>query len=140
MARATLIQDKEFTRVYKSASGELITLILDEEYTEILFYDKLGKQIGEFEFEELSNGDFKLTRMYTNSAKKGGIGRAALEFFKEASHSNIYTSPTDGIPRDDGSHLTGDALIFVNKMINEGLIKGFDNSIGNEFDDGFLSI
>jgi len=126
MGIAKLIKDAEFTRVYESSNGNLITLVLDDCLEDIIFRDEKGKKVGEFEFRELANGGYKLTRMYNEVYKGEGLGRAALEFFKEASRSKLYVSPNDGQTRDDGSHLTEDAPGFAAKMIKEGLFDGYD--------------
>jgi len=58
--------------------------------------------------------------------KNVGLGRAALEFFIDATNSTIFCRSNDGIVRDDGSHLTEDATGFVDKMKEEGLISFYD--------------
>jgi hypothetical protein len=44
---------------------------------------------------------------------------------KELSNLPIIANDHDGVRRDDGSHLTGDAPAFVQKMREEGLIEAF---------------
>ena len=128
MARATLIKEIENCRLYRNAKGQTIKLMINDDQSEIIIKDILDNQIGEFEFKELDYGNgYKLIRMYSNQVKNSGIGRAILEYFREAVGSPIYVSPNDGRVRDDGSHLTEDAPSFVNHMIKEGLIDGFEN-------------
>ena len=128
MAGASLIKEIENGRLYRTAKGQTVKLIMNDEQSEIIINDIQGNQIGEFEFKELDYcGGYKLMRMYSNQVKNTGIGRAILEYFREVVGSPIYVSPNDGIVRDDGSHLTEDALSFVNHMIAEGLIDGFEH-------------
>jgi hypothetical protein len=133
MAKATLVTNNGLTRVYSSSTGQQVRLEMNDEFTEIKFIDDTTNEgFGEFEFKDLENGYYKLMRMYTEPNKGGGIGRAALEMFKEITDAEIVTSPDDGMPRDDGSHLTQDAPGFVSKMIKEGLI--LENN-GDDFPD-----
>lgn len=135
-------------RVYRISNGETITMILDnEEYRYIQFFNSQNEQIGLFEFEPLSeySSDYKLKYMHLdlvdNKYKDKHLGTTALIFFKEMTNSNIYTSPYDGQQRDDGSHLTGDAIRFVAKMKQKGLISGdypFPNEDG--FNNGFIDL
>ena len=46
------------------------------------------------------------------SYKHKGIGREALVFFKEVSGGTIVAEDDDGIQKNDGSHLTGDAPLI----------------------------
>lgn len=62
-----------------------------------------------------------------------GLGRAALEFFKEYTGAEVFAREYDGQVRDDGSHLTEDAPGFVAKMIDEGIL--LDNS--GDFNDDY---
>jgi len=110
---------------------------MDEEWTQIEFIDiKSNKKFGEFEFKYLDDGSYKLMRMYSEPCKGGGIGRAALEMFQDIVGGQVVVSQNDGQVRDDGSHLTQDAPGFVNKMISEGFIYGYEGR-GNE-EDGFF--
>lgn len=124
MTKADLLADNGNERTYRSMSGSIIVMEYNEFGCEIIFKTLEGKRIGEFVFSELDNGCFKLIRMYSNEVKRSGIGREALKFFKAvAGNPPIIASPNDGIPRNDQSHLTGNAPIFVKKMKNEGLIE-----------------
>jgi hypothetical protein len=46
-----------------------------------------------------------------------------LKFFKEFYAMPITASYNDGLSKTDGSHLTGDAPYFVEKMRDEGIIE-----------------
>lgn len=124
MARAVLHDDREFERDYLLSNGNIVTLVLEDDYSQITFKNIDGESLsGEFLFfENEDTGNFLLGRMYA-PIKKQGIGRACLEFFTEMTDSTVYTRPDDGIVRDDGSHLTEDAPGFVGKMQEEGLLQ-----------------
>lgn len=65
--------------------------------------------------------------------KEAGLGRAALEFFKDYTQADVFARENDGQVRDDGSRLTEDAPGFVAKMIDEGIL--LDNS--DDFNDDY---
>lgn len=138
MAQAKLISDNGKVRIYHGAKGTIIKLEITDEWDEIIFRDKNGKKFGGFEFKELEEGGHKLMRMYTEPFKEEGIGRAALQFFKDYTNSEIYTSSPTGSVRDDGSHLTEDAPGFVQKMIKEGLIEGYETTSNYDDINGFF--
>jgi hypothetical protein len=129
MAKAILINDRQWERDYEIHTGELITLKLEEDLSEVTFWDAEDKMLGvreNFVFigEDSGNNRYLLARMYI--AKKGcGLGRAALEMFIDITGASVYARLNDGITRDDGSHLTGDAPSFVIHMQKEGLIEEF---------------
>lgn len=119
--------------IIKFMMVEIITLIYDDMDQSISFKEN-GKTIGdEFRFidedideDGIGNGErFLLARMYSPE-KKSGLGRSALEFFIDMTGASIYVRPHDGIVLDDGSHLTGDAPIFVGKMQEYGLIEPYE--------------
>lgn len=53
------------------------------------------------------------------------MGEAALRLFLANTEGIIYARENDGQRRDDGSHLTGDAPIFVEKMQAKKLIEKY---------------
>lgn len=138
MATATLINDNGHSRIYRTPNGTIVKLEIDDEWTEIKVKDKNDNDLGEFEFRELESGGYKLMRMYCTPVRRSGIGRAALEFFLEIAGGPIYTSPNDGVPRDDGSHLTENAPGFVAKMIKEGLIEPDPYDFRPDDENGFF--
>ena len=133
MPRAILINDRIEERDYQIPNGRVFTLIYDELEFAINFKEN-GEYVGDefrfidesFDDEGFGNGKrFLLVRMYS-PLTESGLGRAAIEFFIDMTGATIYTRPHDGIVRDDGSHLTGDAHNFVHKMQQEGLIEEWD--------------
>jgi hypothetical protein len=128
MAQATLIKEDQNSRIYRNSKGQSIKVEMDDDQQVFTIYDFSSNELGEFIFKELDFGrGYKLIRMYCNEVKQTGIGRAILEYFREAVGSPIYVSPNDGITRNDGSHLTEDAPSFVQHMIAEKLIDGYEN-------------
>lgn len=132
MARAILIEERDQERDYQISDGQIITIRLEDVWGEMSFW-KGKTKIGDgddfvfIEIEHLPNS-YLLARMYV-PIKNKGLGRAAIEFFKEIEGATIYCRPNDGRVRNDGSHLTEDALGFVAKMIQEGLIEPNDTDV-----------
>lgn len=127
MPRAEFISEDEFERKYEIANGQTITLKIDEDYSQVSFWNDDNEQLGSdmdfvFRESEFNPNRYLLARMYVPITNMG-LGRAAIEFFKEVTNATIYTRPHDGISRDDGSHLTDDAPGFVSRMQEEGLIE-----------------
>lgn len=127
MAKAKLISEDDLERRYEIPNGEIITLRIDDDLEEVTFWNESGNQLGNdrdflFMEDEYMDNRYLLGRMYV-PIKKNGLGRAAVEFFKEYTDSVIYTRENNGIVLNDGTHLTGDAPDFVGKMQKEGLIE-----------------
>ena len=128
MAKATLISERESEKDYQIPNGRIITLVLNE-YENSISFKENGDEIGDefrfidenFDDENLGGTRYLLARMYS-PISNSGLGRAAIEFFKDVTGAIIYARPNDGIVREDGSHLTEDAPGFVMKMIKEGLL------------------
>ena len=102
-------------------------LLEKDDFNEYIYIYKMPERerIGEFEFRcsyDYGNSSLHLTRMFSGITGQG-IGKEILEWVIESSGATIYTTQNDGIPRDDGSHLTGDAPMFVESMRKKGLIK-----------------
>lgn len=135
MAIAELVNEGDTFRIYRNCKGKLFKFILEDEF-EILIEDMDENSVGEFEFKELDYGNgYKIMRMYTNTYKKTGLGSAALSYFLDIYGGPLYTSPDDGLTRDDGSHLTEDAPSFVRYMIAKGVINGYDSRFFNNEED-----
>ena len=135
MNNLILIEDNDLSRTYELTNGDRVVITLDEEYREILVETYGGENIGKIELDCDHDYDpkCKIVWMYLDGQNgrylHKGIGREALKFQKEYSDCKIITEDDDGIKRDDGSHLTGDAPVFVNKMRKEGIIeKSIDDS------------
>lgn len=82
------------------------------------------ESIGQFEFCETDDGNLYLTWMgIEENYKRCGLGREGLRLLKAHAGLKIFAADDDGRVRDDGSHLTNDALFFVEKMRRESLIE-----------------
>ena len=83
MTHAKLIQENGRTRTYQGTKGTIVIMEIDDDWTEIIFYDKKRNKFGEFVFKEIEDGSHKLIR-------KGVIAKPKLEnsmtlyFFTEA--------------------------------------------------------
>lgn len=129
MGKATLLNDREFQRDYRIPDARIITLKLEDDYSQISFWDDNGKQMGldnvfSFKESEFDYNRYLLWRMYT-PIQRSGLGQAALEFFTELSGATVFVRPMDGLPRDDQSHLTEMAFCFVPAMQKIGLIENY---------------
>lgn len=114
--------------------------MIDDLFESISVKNTEDKEVGRIEFREISDEYrtcYKITCMYMDlidrSYKKKEIGREALQFFKDTIKPPIIVAEDDGMRKNNGSHLTGDAPAFVSKMQNEGVIeKPYYHSLDNE--------
>lgn len=124
-----LVDDREFEKDFKLSDGRIITLKLDEDFTEISFWegeDQLGSPGDDIilfdELEDLSDSTYRLIRAYC-PIKGNGLGREAVKMFIEYADAKIVTRLPHTGEYSDGSHLTEDAQGFIMKMQDEGLIE-----------------
>jgi len=127
MVRAEFISEENLKRKYKIKNGKIVILKIEDDFDEVTFWDEQNIQLGndrDFLFieDEYNENRYLLARMYVPIIQNG-LGRAAIEFFTEHTDAVVYAREHDGNTRDDGSHLTGDAPMFVGKMQKEGLIE-----------------
>tara|TARA_B100001059_G_C17763813_1_gene544407 strand:+ start:368 stop:763 length:396 start_codon:yes stop_codon:yes gene_type:complete len=129
---AKFVGDREFEKDFKLKDDRIITLRLEDDYTEISFWEgenQLGSPSTDvFLFDELENCSeptYRLSRMYC-PIKKNGLGREAVKMFLEYTDAKIVTRPPNTGELSDGSHLTEDAPTFVAIMQKEGLIENWD--------------
>lgn len=127
---AQLISKNGTDRIYKISTGEKIKLILDEDELSIKVFNSNLQEIGEIVFREIETDYFPIYKLkwayldkLGNQYKNQGLGRACVEFFNDFYNTIIIAQENDGQQQDDGSHLTGDAPGFVQKLKIEGLIK-----------------
>ncbi len=111
-------------RSVELSSGRNVKMHLAEDWSEITFTENGERLPGEFEFiqNEFDDNRFLLARTYSPIPRQG-LGEAALRFFNEVTDAVVWTRELDGVRRNDGSHLTGDAPVFVGKMQALGLIE-----------------
>lgn len=114
---------------FQCKNGSLIKIALnDDDYTATAL-DPSGAEIGHFEFYEISDESgtvLKFSWAYLDkldgSYKRQGIGEEMLRRVKDRYRHTIIAEANDGIRKDDGSHLTQDAVGFVQRMREKGLI------------------
>jgi hypothetical protein len=116
---------------FNCKNGKRVWIEIDDEddYTARVLQED-GSEIGRLEFRVIDddfNSFLKLCWAYLDRAgvefKRQGIGRKCLRLVREKSGLPIIASSSDGHQQGDGSHLTGDAAGFVERMRAEGLIE-----------------
>lgn len=121
------IKDNNETREIRIKTGETITLKLDEfDYT-VTATNSSNQKIGSIEFSYDDDFDkHKLKWMYLDELddryKRMGIGTAIVLFYKDYFDCLVYAEYNDGITKDDGSHLTQDAPVFVDNLRKQKII------------------
>jgi hypothetical protein len=135
MSPISLVSENDAERTYRLDDGRIVKIKVDELSGEIFVTDQAGNRIGRVELEELEIEEgkplsapvYRLKWMYNDLKDQSyvhkGIGREALKFFKELTGATITASENDGMRKDDGSHLTGDAPAFVAQMRREKIIE-----------------
>jgi len=110
--------------------GRKVSIEIDEETYAADVTSDDGADIGRMEFAEDDRGLLKVVWANLDKQKRSyvrqGIGRECLRLLKKAYNKSITASENDGLRSGDGSHLTGDAPGFVQKMREEGLILYLD--------------
>lgn len=117
-----------------------VIISIDDSGEKITVTDQNGLKVGEIELQESDGGAYyHIIRMHLDDQKGSyrhqGIGRQALKFHKEIFQAPLTTSNNDGIRKDDGSHLTGDAPEFIAKMRAEGIVESCAIDSSDENDD-----
>ena len=114
---------------YRCKDGRNVILTCDDVAFTITVTDTIGTEIGRFEFlavETESGTTLKMVWAFLDKAgggyKRQGIGRRCISLAKDHFGLPIVVEDNDGIRRNDGSHLTGDAPAFVCQMRREELI------------------
>lgn len=130
---ANFIEDRDFEKDFKLDDGRIITLRLEDDYSEISFWEdnsQLGTAFTDvFLFDELEDSSeptYLLSRMFC-PIKYNGLGREAILMFLDYTDAKIITRPPNTGELSDGSHLTEDAPAFIGKMQREGLIENWDD-------------
>lgn len=73
--------------------------------------------------DEPGGHHYYITNLSLDSCKRKGIGRVCLQFHKKTFRAPLTAaSPYDPSQQEDGSHLTGDGLPFIQKMREEGVV------------------
>ena len=118
----------EFDQKIVDRHGREIELCLDEDSLVLTALHK-GRVIGRVCMNQIecdSGDELKITWMYLDicdaSYKYAGIGRKILELLYEYKSGPLMAGNDDCTTSNDGSHLTGDAPAFIQKMKDCGLI------------------
>lgn len=132
MQKLSLIKDHGDIRKYKLHDGRFIEIDVSDDH-EIIVKDNQKNLIGKIELSYRDDGlpgsvpYYHITWMYMDliddSYKHQGIGREALLLFIEVNGLKVTASDNDGLKKNDGSHLTGDAPTFIQKMRDEGIVE-----------------
>lgn len=123
----------DLTKDFTTKNNLVVSITIDDDGEEICVKDKSGSEIGKIRFSREEYDDdyshherYKIVWMYLDKQEgtylHQGIGRECLKFHKSIFQSPITSSDNDGVRRDDGSHLTGNAPAFVARMKEEGII------------------
>lgn len=127
------------TAQFKCKNGETVRIVIaDNGYVAHVFSaDNLD--IGKLEFVEYDDNVLHLVWAHLEGDEgrfvRQGIGRECLRLMSETYGMPIVVNRDDGIRRDDGSHLTGDAPAFVEAMRREGLVTYLGGYDGREIEE-----
>lgn len=120
----------EYADVVRLRDGREVIIELDDSVPQVRFYTLEKEAIGRLEFaEEEGPGSncifFKWAYLdfLGDSYLHQGLGREGLVRIKEMWGMPIVAQEDDGHRRSNGSHLTGDAPCFIQKMRQEGTIE-----------------
>jgi hypothetical protein len=117
----------DFGERYTCRNGEEVTIEFDDTSYTARAFDVHRQEVGRFEFDEHDGPVLKLVWAYLDRVdkkyKRQGIGCRILQIAKERYGMPIVAEDNDGLRKDDGSHLTGDAPGFVSQMRRRGLIE-----------------
>lgn len=118
-----------FNNIFTTKDGRTVLIAIDDFGEEILVTDAQGKEIGSIELSliESDHSDhYRIVSMFLDKDGGGylrqGIGRESLKQHIAIFNTSIIAADDDGIRKNDGSHLTGDAPGFINQMREEGLV------------------
>ncbi|WP_114807795.1 GNAT family N-acetyltransferase [Vibrio cholerae] len=113
-----------YSTVFTTERNLRFEINIDDEGHEITV-KKDGNVVGTINLsEKLDFGhEFYITHLSLNECRRQGIGRECLKFHKRIFDTPITAaSPCVSHPMNDGSHLTGDGLPFINQMREEGIV------------------
>lgn len=112
--------------IFVCKNGEEIRISPDHDLMKIYAYKTNGDVIGRFEFDWCDSGCLLTWAFLDLNEKKytnQGIGEKIIDIACNIFDGPIYARYPDGQQHDDGSHLTGNAPGFVNKLISKGKMR-----------------
>ena len=117
---------------FSTNNGSVVTIVVDEDNYDATVLDQVGNRIGAIEcrlIEDSMAPDgyyLKMTNAFLDGRNRQylhqGIGTRCIELLREETGFPICVSKNDGIKQYDGSHLTGDAPAFADKLERLGLV------------------
>jgi hypothetical protein len=119
------MKNHEFQTKFKMSNGEEVDIVIDEDANKVNVFNQKEEEIGSIDYRIIDNEHYEYIRLTHMSLDieyvRKGIGRECLKLLKEYGLP-VTAAYDDGIRKDDGSHLTGDAVYFIQTMRNEGLV------------------
>lgn len=108
-------------------SGEVVEIRFQEDSVAVYAGSEEVGRLSFRQIEEPGETYYHLTHAFIEGRggayKRQGIGTEAIRLFRDCTGGPITFSEDDGIQREDGSHLTGDAPEFVNSL-KKKLVRG----------------
>lgn len=115
-------------KLFVAKDGNCYLLEIERDGCEI-FVSRGIKRLGEIRLDyregDVCHGQpdtFHITHLALDKCKRLGVGRACLEFHHEQYGCLLTAGYADGVPADDGSHLTGDGPGFIAAMRELGIV------------------
>lgn len=120
------MKNYEFQTKFTMSNGEDVDIVIDEEANRVIVRNQNKDEIGSIDYKIIDYEHYeyiRLTHMFLDiEYVRKGIGRECLRLLNEYGLP-VTAAYNDGITKNDGSHLTGDAVYFIQKMRNEGLVR-----------------
>jgi hypothetical protein len=117
---------------FSTPNRSVVTIEVDEDDYSAIVFDQSGNRIGAIECRLVENdmGPSRDFLKMTNAFLEGnngqflhqGIGTRCIELLREVTGFSICVARHDGQRQEDGSHLTGDAPAFADKLERLGLV------------------
>ncbi len=114
------------TTSFKSKSGQQYEIDVGDG-SEITVY-KNGKKCGSIVLScregdgQMIPDTYHITNLGLDDCKGQGLGRRCLELHKEMFDTPLTAGSNNMGKQEDGSHLTGDGVGFIEKMRKEGIV------------------
>ncbi len=124
MSISSIIDIDDETRQLVLSSGEIVELRFEDDsvavYVENNEVGRLCFRAYEVPVNNHEETYYHMTHAFIEGGggkyKYQGIGTEAFRLFRECTGAEVTFSENDGIQKEDGSHLTGDAPRFVEKL------------------------
>lgn len=117
---------------YNTKNGSVVTIEIDEDNYDATVLDQVGNRIGAIMCRLIDdpiapNGEYlRMTNAFLEGGDRQylhqGIGTRCIELLGQETGLPICVARHDGLTQADGSHLTGDAPAFADKLERLGLV------------------